>query len=96
MKIIVNNCYGGFSLSKEITDKITFNRNIRTDPELIKLIETKGSKYCSGAYADLIVCEIPDNVTDYIINDYDGIETIYYVLNGRIHSAPHVNIKHGV
>ena len=47
----------------------------RTNPKLIELMETKGSKWCSGTYAKLKVVEIPDDV-DWEISDYDGAETI--------------------
>jgi hypothetical protein len=33
---------------------------------------------------DLVVVEIPDNATDWNIEEYDGLETVIYVLNGRI------------
>ena len=33
------------------------------------------------------VVDIPDESTDYLITDYDGIETLYYVLDGKIRVA---------
>ena len=41
----------------------------------------------SGDYAKLKVVEIPDNFTDYEINDYDGVETLIYVIDGKIYHA---------
>lgn len=49
--------------------------NLRTNPKLIELMETKGSKWCSGEFAELKVIEIPDGI-NYYISDYDGIETV--------------------
>lgn len=57
----------------------------RTDPELVTLIETKGVGFVSTKVSQLLVVEIPDEATDWIIESYeDGHETIYYVLNGLI------------
>ncbi len=50
-------------------------QDYRTDPKLIKLMETKGSDWCSGSFAQLKVVEIPDGVK-WEIHDYDGMETI--------------------
>lgn len=83
MKVVINRCFGGFGLSKEAVKdlgcKSSWDYNSedmrRTAPELIALIEKKGSEYCSGDYAELKVVEIPDDV-DWYINDYDGVETI--------------------
>lgn len=47
----------------------------RTCEHLIKLIEEKGSEYCSGNVSHLVVVEIPDNVC-FEIEDYDGMESI--------------------
>ena len=49
--------------------------DFRTSSELIDLMETKGSEWCSGEYAQLKVVEIPDDV-DYTIEEYDGMEWI--------------------
>ena len=32
----------------------------------------------------LVVEEIPDTATDYMISEYDGAEEVYYVLDGKI------------
>lgn len=34
---------------------------------------------------DLRVAVIPDDVTDWMVSDYDGLETIYFVRNGKIY-----------
>lgn len=47
----------------------------REDPVLIECVEELGEK-ANGNYADLVVVDIPDGL-DYVIDDYDGIETLH-------------------
>lgn len=47
----------------------------RTDPILISVVETMGSKAASGRFASLYIEEIPDG-TQYKIDNYDGIEEL--------------------
>lgn len=86
MKIVINNCYGGFSVSDAFCDHYgiprdtedsgyNFPRLSRTDKRLIEYIEKFGSEAASGKCANLIVVEIP-NGTLYRINEYDGAEYI--------------------
>lgn len=90
MKIVVNHCYGGFSLSKEayayMTDKWD-DEDDRTNSEFISLIEEWGSERVSGPYAKLKIIEIPDESTDWIMEETDGFEEILYVLDGKIYFA---------
>jgi hypothetical protein len=48
----------------------------RTDPDLIATIESLGEE-ANGKFGELKVVEIPDGF-DYEINDYDGLESVYY------------------
>jgi len=48
---------------------------IRTNKELIKVVEELGSD-ANGDYASLKIVEIPDG-TDYEIDEYDGMESIH-------------------
>lgn len=48
---------------------------LRTNPRLIKLMETKGSEWCSGRFAELKIVEIPDDIA-WEITEYDGMEQI--------------------
>ena len=91
MKIVINRCYGGFSVSDEVCKEMGLDyphqaEEYRTDPKLIELVETLGEK-ANGSYARLQVVEIPDEATDYYIEDYDGVNTIIYVLDGKLHFA---------
>lgn len=88
MKIVINDCYGGFSVSENFFKEynIPYRKsfgtcypeieiNLRTDPRLIEYIEKHGSKMASGSSACLIIEEIPKG-TQYIIEEYDGCESI--------------------
>ena len=47
----------------------------RNDPILVKVVEDMGSEKASGAYAELRVVEIPDDV-QWEIDEYDGWESV--------------------
>ena len=85
MKIVINNCFGGFSLPTEFCKKYnmdTYDDIERTDERLVSFVESRGCirERCSM----LVVMEIPDNATDYMITDYDGAEGIIYVVDGKL------------
>ena len=84
MKIVINDCYGGFGLSEEAEELYVQKKNIsgslrgdilRNDSVLVEVVETLGDK-ASGKYSELKVVEIPDDVTDWRIEEYDGWEHI--------------------
>lgn len=90
MKLVINTCYGGFRINPEIAKKYGFNKRdsvycdgIRTNKKLIELIESGID--CNGMCSQLAVVEIPDEATDYCIEEYDGEEYILYVIDGKIH-----------
>ena len=62
-------------------DKIDWKTNLylncgyRDDPILIEVVEELGGK-ANGRFSDLVVVDIPDNM-DYVIDDYDGVETLH-------------------
>ena len=92
MKIILNSCWGGFSFSPLAlrmagysTDRV-YDGDLRTDPNMIAAVEFLG-KNASGYCAALRVVEIPDTATDWEVNDYDGMETIIYVVDGKLHHS---------
>ena len=49
--------------------------NLRTDPDLIRVVEELGEK-ANGECADLKIVKIPNGI-DYEIDEYDGLETIH-------------------
>lgn len=94
MKLVINTCYGGFKIKREIITKYGFDKRclidynyeneLRTDKKLIELIESGID--CNGMCSKLAVVEIPNEATDYYIEECDGAENVLYVLNGKIHS----------
>lgn len=85
MKIVINECYGGFEVPDEFYEEwITsgYSGDIRTNERFIEFVGDGYEFNCS----ELVVAEIPDNATDYFINEYDGMETIFYVVDGKIHT----------
>lgn len=86
MKAVFNHTYGGFSISQkaadvlsEIKGKVVSTYEFsefegRTDPDLIALIEERGSHFVSGSCASLEVVEIPEGLT-FSWDEYDGYES---------------------
>lgn len=90
MKFVLNKCFGGPSISDWAKKELNLNSNYGVEwdsPELINLIEQYGSEKVSGSCAKLKVVEIPDNATDWEFDEYDGIESIIYVVDGKIYHA---------
>lgn len=87
MKFVINLCYGGFSLSEQAAAALgldsVYDDIDRNDERLIALVE-QDAEAASGAHADLAVAEIPDEATDWYIDEYDGSESLIYVLDGRL------------
>jgi len=88
MKIVINDCYGGFSVSKAVYDRLGIewdgygflrdwvdDDEVRTHPDLIAAVEELGEA-ANGSSAQLNIIEIPDDCTCWYIDDYDGIETV--------------------
>lgn len=87
MKIVINECYGGFGIKKEYLEKlgVEYDSEIkRTNEKLIEMVETLGNEI-ADAFADLKVVEIPDDATDWRIDEYDGAESVTYVQCGRLY-----------
>ena len=87
MKVVINSCYGGFSLSEagiarylelkgmEWPNAGFYYRDIpRDDAVLILVVEELGDA-ANGVCADLKIVEIPDDV-EWQIDEYDGNEWI--------------------
>lgn len=83
--IVINDCYGGFSLSERaileykklagITDPSFYDRDIpRDDPYLIKIVRELGMS-ANGSCANLKIVEVPAGVK-WIVQDYDGAEWV--------------------
>lgn len=88
MKLVINTCYGGFSINKEWKAencKEDCKKNCRKCAKLIHAIKEKEN--VNAVYSRLAVVDLPAEATDYEILEYDGIESLLYVLNGKIKYA---------
>jgi len=90
IKLVLNKCYGGFGLSdyavKALGLRSAYDDIDRSDAQLIAMVKAD-AEAVGGKYAKLRIVEIPDEATDYEVNEYDGLESVIYVLNGKIHHA---------
>lgn len=83
--VVINDCFGGFSLSKLATQLLELDilnikgRSVdRTDLALVKVVEQLG-ELADGEYAKLIIEKIPRKYYDYdawSIDEYDGEERL--------------------
>lgn len=86
MKVVINSCHGGFSLSDagiarylelkgtELTANF-YDRNIpRNDTALVQVVEEL-KEAANGAFAKLKILDIPDDVK-WQVEEYDGLEWI--------------------
>lgn len=94
MKMVLNRNRGGFNLNipqdfcdtYDLGDAWGVRNDIkRDDPRLVKWVEDRADR--RGKCGDLAVVEIPDSCTDWEIDEYDGIESIVYVVDGKLHHA---------
>ena len=82
MKIVIHRAWGSIN---------TYIGEHRTDPQVIAWIEEGNlpeeildNGYFIETAADYEVAEIPDEATDYYVDDYDGMEDIFFVIDGKI------------
>ena len=70
--------YGEKINEKDINweDHLFLSGEYREDPVLIEVVEELGTERASGRFGRLVVVEIPDGM-DYVIDEYDGIETLH-------------------
>ena len=92
MEIVVNRCYGGYGLSDKAAKMMGYEDTFeaeevkRDDPTLVATVRYLGSDKASGGYSELQIVKIPDEATDWMVDEYDGFETVFYVVNGKIHT----------
>ena len=87
MKFAINTCYGGYGLKNEYAEYEGMERN---DPRLIAKIEEIGAEAISDEYAEITLVYVPDEATDWELDEYDGYEALRYVLNGKIQYAEEI------
>lgn len=88
MKVIINNCYGGFGVKDEVSKQLgyrgyfcSFEYDLRTDERLIDMAERGEDVFMS--YCEPIIANVPDEATDWWVTEYDGLEDLWYVLDGK-------------
>lgn len=90
MIIVLNKAWGGFALPREFCEKYGFDRydgiDRRDDHRLVEFVQSHGGEY-KGDGVILRVVEIPDEATDWEMDEYDGFESITYVVDGKIYHA---------
>ena len=88
MKVVLDRGYGIFELPFGFYDKYNITAEdealaiTRTDERLIKYVEENGVE---TDYGRLVVVEIPDNCSDWEIDDNNGWERVIYVVDGKLH-----------
>jgi len=77
-KIVINACFGGFSLSDKAYKQLGLESShadiARDNPDLVEVVEELGQQSW-GMCAELQVVEIPDDVK-WHIHEYDGSEYV--------------------
>lgn len=94
MEVIINVSPGWFGFSEEFLERYpefkTFNyenKHERINPDLIKAIKNFGIYQAEDTFSDLRIVKLPNDISDFSIEDCDGYEWIVYAQNGRIHHA---------
>ena len=89
MKFVINACYGGFGINSKWRAKNCeegCREDCRKCEKLIRAVEER-EEVVSNYFSQLTVVEIPDEATDYELLEYDGCESLLYVLDGKIKYA---------
>ena len=84
MKVVINRAYGGFSLPSEFCAKYGYEMYDdidRKDDQLISFIQKYGE---NNKFGTLKIVDVPEDATDWMIQDYDGLESIIYVTDGTM------------
>lgn len=87
MFIVINKCYGGFHIPTslcEATGLSSYEDIDRTDPRLVEFVQEQGGDYREGC-SRLVVVEVPEDATDWELDEYDGFESIIYVVDGKLY-----------
>lgn len=82
MEYVINDAYGGFYIPDEIWDNVWRNQHpgedVRRNPILINWVKEHYGK------TELAITVIPEYATDWELTEYDGLEEIIAVIDGRI------------
>lgn len=87
MTILCNRTYGMYKHTEEFVEHFGLESHWdaceeedRTNPEYIEF-------YRTHARGSIGFCTVPDNATDWVLQEYDGLESVLYVVDGKIHTA---------
>lgn len=88
MIILANRTYGGYVHTLECAEyfgmesryECTEEYEDRTNPDFINFYHTHNR-------GDIGFCYVPDEATDWNLMEYDGMEWVIYVLDGKLHSS---------
>ena len=86
MKLVINSCFGGFCLPDEFCELHGLDRwdaVLRDQPELVSYVEARGKVDTFGGRLEVV--EIPNEATDWELDQYDGLESVTYVIGGKLH-----------
>lgn len=85
MMYVINAAFGGFSVPEEVASELGCGRyafgydgDIRANEVLIAWVREHRDE------TDLALVEIPEEATDWEMDEYDGFESIIAVVDGRI------------
>lgn len=88
MKFVLNKCFGGFGINKSWREEHCHDGCDGNCLECEKLIAAiENHEDVSDEYAELKVVHIPDSATDWEFDEYDGIESVIYVVDGKLNHA---------
>ena len=90
MKIVLNKNFGGFHYPEKLCKEwncdrygwIAFDisdKDAHMEPALVEWVENNPN---DAEYLEVV--EIPDNATDWQIHEYDGLESVIAVIDGKI------------
>ena len=79
MKVVISRSYSGFSPSGKYWELMYDCYNDRSNPTLVEKVEKHPEEF-----KGLQIAYIPEEATDYTIVDFDGLEVVFYVIDGKI------------
>jgi hypothetical protein len=89
MTIIINKCWGGFHIPEALCESeglVRYDDIDREDVRLVEFVQSHGGEYREGS-CRLVAVEVPDTCTDWEMDEYDGFESIIYVVDGKLYHA---------
>lgn len=83
MYYVINRAWGGFDIPDEICEILGCEEyddrdELRTNPILVNWV------FHHTEETDLRVVDIPDTATDWLRQEYDGLESIICVIDGKL------------